>query len=138
MLKDKSYAFQGFLNFKTQVELQLSLQIKAIQTYWGGEYQTFINFLTSNGIVHRYSYPYTHEQNGFVETRHRTIIEHGLTLLVSTSMPMKYWDETFRVSIYFNNILPTSVFHHKTPLEVLFKTLSYYFFLKIFGCFCFP
>ena len=30
--------------------------------------------------------------------------------------------------------LLTFVFHHKTPLEVLFKTLPDYFFLKIFGC----
>ena len=72
------------------------------------------------------------------EIRHKTIVEHGPTLLASASIPMKYWDETFRASVYFSNRLSTSVLHHKTPLEVLFKTLSEYFFLKIFDCFCFP
>ena len=33
LLKHKSDAFQAFLNFKTQVELQLGFKIKAIQTY---------------------------------------------------------------------------------------------------------
>ena len=69
LLKHKLDAFQAFLNFKAQVELQLGFKIKAIQTDWGGEYQAFTNFLTSNGIVHRYSYPYTHEQNGLSERR---------------------------------------------------------------------
>ena len=138
LLRYKSDAFQAFLNFKTQVELQLGFKVKAIQTNWGGEYRAFTNFLTSNDILHRYSYPYTPEQNGLAEKRHRTIVKHGLTLLASASMPMKYWDKAFRASVYLSNRLPTSVFHHKTLLEVLFKTLPGYSFLKIFGCSCFP
>ena len=135
LLKHKLDAFQAFLNFKAQVELQLGFKIKAIQTDWGGEYQAFTNFLTSNGIVHRYSYPYTHEQNGLSERRHRTIVEHGLTLSAYASMPLKYWDEAFRTSVYLNNRLPTSVLHHKTPLETLFN-ISLDYSLKIFGCSC--
>ena len=74
----------------------------------------------------------------WLKKRHRTIVEHGLTLLAFALMPIKYWDEAFRASVYLNNRLPTFVLHHKTPLEVLFKTLPNYSFLKIFGCFYFP
>ena len=70
--------------------------------------------------------------------RHRTIVEHGLTLLAYALMPMKYWDEAFRAIVYLNNRLPISILHHKTSLKVLFKTLPDYSFLKIFGCFYFP
>ena len=54
LLRYKSDAFQAFLNFKTQVELQLGFKVKAIQTDWGREYRAFTNFLTSNDILHRY------------------------------------------------------------------------------------
>ena len=54
LLRYKSDAFQAFLNFKTQVELQLGFKVKAIQTDWGREYRAFINILTSNDILHRY------------------------------------------------------------------------------------
>ena len=67
LLRRKSDAFQAFLNFKTQVELQLGFKIKAIQTDWGGEYRAFTKNLTSNGILRRYSCPYTHEQNGLAK-----------------------------------------------------------------------
>ena len=70
--------------------------------------------------------------------RHRTIVEHGPTLLVTASILMKYWDEAFRASVYFSNRLSIFFLHHKTPLEVLFKTLLEYSSLKIFDCFCFP
>ncbi|RVW97157.1 Retrovirus-related Pol polyprotein from transposon TNT 1-94 [Vitis vinifera] len=67
MLKHKSEAFQVFLHFKSQVELQLGHKIKAVQSDWGGEYRSFTQYITSNGIIHRISCPYTHEQNGLAE-----------------------------------------------------------------------
>ena len=77
MLKQKSKAFQSFLTFKSQVELQLGYKIKAIlQTDWGGECCTSTYYLLSNGIIHKTSCSYTHQQN-----RRKHIIEHRLTLL---------------------------------------------------------
>ena len=112
--------------------------MKSIQTDWGGEYIPFTNILTPNGILHRYYCLYTHEQNGLAKRRHRTLVKHGLTLLASASMLMEYWDEAFRASIYLTNRLLTSIRHHKTPLEVLFKILPNYSLLKIFSCSYFP
>ena len=110
MLRHKSDAFQAFLNFKTQVELQLGFKIKAIQIDWGGEYRAFTNFLTSNGIHHRYYCSYTHEQNGLAKRRHKTIVEHGLTLLAFTSMLIKYWDEAFNLELLFISTIDCQLF----------------------------
>lgn len=52
-----------------------------VQSDWGGEYKSFENFLSQNGILFRHSCPYTHEQNGKAERKHRHIVELGLTLL---------------------------------------------------------
>jgi hypothetical protein len=38
-----------------------------------------------------------------VEHKHHHIIEMGLSLLVATSMPLKYWDEVFIDVVYFIN-----------------------------------
>ncbi|KAL5754061.1 hypothetical protein ACOSP7_022281 [Xanthoceras sorbifolium] len=37
-----------------------------------------------------YSCPYTHEQNGIVERKHRHLVETGLSMLAHASMPLKF------------------------------------------------
>ena len=88
LLKNISDALQTFINFRTQVELQIGCSIKKIQTTWGGEYQAFTNYLESNGIIYRVACPRTHEQNGLVEHKHRYIIKTTLTLLAHASLPL--------------------------------------------------
>lgn len=90
MLKNKSEASKTFCNFKTQVELQLRLKIKSLQSDWRGEYRALTDFLQSHGIHHRLSCPDSHQQNGIVERKHHHIVEMGLTLLAKASMPNKY------------------------------------------------
>ena len=90
MLKQKSEAFQAFLNFKSQAKLQLDHRIKVVQIDWGSEHCTLTHYVLSNGSIHRTSCPYIHEQNEIVEHKHIRIVEHGLTLLAQASLPLKY------------------------------------------------
>lgn len=138
MLRQKSDALQTFENFKKLVELQLDSKILAVQTDWGGEYRPFTTLLQSFGIVHRHLCPHSHEQNGLAERKHRTIIEHGLTLLAKASLPLKFWDEVFRASVFVSNRLPTSILGGLSPVEKLFHTPPVYSQLRVFGCLCFP
>lgn len=109
MLKNKSDALQTFKTFKCQVELQSSLKIKAVQSDGWGEFRVFSYFLVSHGIVHRFSCPHTHQQNGLVERKHRHIVENGLTLLAKASLSFEFWGEAFRTIVYLHNRLPTLV-----------------------------
>ncbi|KAL6315361.1 hypothetical protein AAG906_000468 [Vitis piasezkii] len=59
--------------------------------------------------------PHTHQQNGVAERKHRHIVENGLTLLARASMPFKYWDESFRTTIFLHNRLPSPVSHASSP-----------------------
>lgn len=138
MLGNKSEAFETFCNFKAQVELQLGCSIKNIQSGWGGEYRAFTDFLTGNGIHHRISYPGSHQQNGSAEREHRHIVEIGLTLLANASMPLKFWNEAFRTSLYLIHKLPNAPLERLTPFEALFKVPPQHASLRIFGCSCFP
>ena len=92
----------------------------------------------SHGVIHRNYCLHTHEQNRVAERKHCHIVENGLTLLAKASMPLKYWDEAFRTTIFLYNRLPTSILHWKTPLEVLFHSSPNYSMLRVFGCACYP
>ena len=97
--------FKSFLISKLKLNYNQVLKSRPYKQIGTENIELSTNFLTSNGILHRYSCPYTYEQNGLAERRHRTIVEHGLTLLASASMLMKYWDEAFRASVYLSNRL---------------------------------
>lgn len=118
ILGNKSEAFQIFCNFKTQVELQLGLKIKNLQFWVGGEYRSFTNFLNTNGIHYRISCPGSHQRNGIPERKHRRIVEYGLTLLANASVPLKFWDEAFKTSVYLINRLPCSSYKVKHHLKL--------------------
>ena len=120
------------------MELQFDSKIKSLQTNWGGEFRVFQYYLAENGIVDRVSCLHTQQQNGVAKRNDRTIVEHGLTLLHTASLLLKFWDEQFRIVVYLSNRLPTAVLHHKCPIEVLFKSIPNYSFLKVFGCSYFP
>ena len=86
-LAKKSDALNVFISFKNKIERLLDYKIKIFQSNNGGEYLKFKKFLDSQHFSHRYSCPYTPEQNGLAERRHRQIIETGLSLLTTASVP---------------------------------------------------
>uniref|UniRef100_A0A803PYD1 Retrovirus-related Pol polyprotein from transposon RE1 n=1 Tax=Cannabis sativa TaxID=3483 RepID=A0A803PYD1_CANSA len=77
-------------------------------------------------------------QNRRAESKHRHIVEMGLTLLAQAKMPLKYWSDAFQTSVYLINRLPTVDLKGKSPFEVLYSKVPDYKFLKVFGSTCFP
>ena len=99
----------------------------------------FLNsFFQTIGIHHRLIYPHTHEQNGSVERRHRHIVETGLTLLSQCSASLRFWNYAFESSVYRINRMPTPFLQNQSPFECLFNRTLDYYFLRTFGCLCFP
>lgn len=60
-----------------------------VQTDGGGEFQPLISFLTKQGPIHILTCPYTHQQNGTAERKHRHVVEIGLTLIAQVNLPLK-------------------------------------------------
>ncbi|PKU63435.1 Retrovirus-related Pol polyprotein from transposon TNT 1-94 [Dendrobium catenatum] len=139
-IHNKSDVFFKFVQFKTQVEKQTNFQIKCLRSDGGKEYlnSTFANFLNQHGIQHQTSCPYTPEQNGSAERKHRHLIEMTRTLLHTASMPCTFWPDAVLTASYIINRLPS--IHNKlsSPLQLLYNKQPDYKFLKIFGCACFP
>lgn len=60
------------------------------QTNNGGEFKPFTSYLNQHDTTHCVTYPYTSEQNGIIERKHRHIVYMGLTLMYQASMSMEY------------------------------------------------
>jgi len=119
LLRFKSEVFQKFQEFQALVERQFGRKILAMQTDWGGEYQSLNSFFTKLGIEHHVSCPYAHQQNSSAERKHRHLVEVGVSLLSHASMLLKYWDEAFISAAYLINRVLSKVIGHTTPLERL-------------------
>ena len=86
LIHAKSQAITVFKSFKLYVEKQTGFPLLSIQTDNAKEFLCFKSFLLSNGISHRLTCPHTHEQNGYVERKHRHIVDIGLTLLACSKL----------------------------------------------------
>lgn len=104
--------FHCFVKFKLLMKKLFSAIIKQIQTDNGGK-----TFLSQHGIFRRLKCPHTSQQNRVAERKHRNIIEMGLSLLVQSGLPSKFWVDSFLIDfphISFNlshHILNSSINH---------------------------
>ncbi|GJU53090.1 retrovirus-related pol polyprotein from transposon TNT 1-94 [Tanacetum coccineum] len=80
---------------------------------WGGEFQNLPNFFSPHGIIHRRSCPHT-KQNGFVERRHRHVVETRLALLAQSGVPSCFWHFAYDTVVYLINRMPSRIVpsHH--------------------------
>jgi hypothetical protein len=92
LLRKKSKCLSIFMNFSSL--LNASLIGNYCNPIWLGWWVHQIEFLFCNvGISHLVSCPHLHQQNGTVERKHQHIIEMGLALLATFTMPLKYWND---------------------------------------------
>ena len=139
-LRSKSDFYGVFESFIALMETQFSTKIKAFQSDGGTE---FLNnkvkaLLQKHGILHRISCPYTPQQNGRVERKHRHIVETGLAMMFHAHIPVPYWFHAFSSAVHVINRLPTKVLSMKSPFEVLFGRVPSYDNFRIFGCRVYP
>ena len=105
--------------FQKLVELQFDMKIKTFQADMGGEYLPFVSYLSNIGVHVRFSCPYTHQQNGVPERKHRNIVEMGLTLVAHASLPFKFWFAAFSTAMLLINNLLSALLDFASPFERL-------------------
>ncbi|KAJ0808584.1 putative RNA-directed DNA polymerase [Helianthus annuus] len=137
-LKQKSDVFAIFKQFVAMVERQFQSKVKSVQTDWGGEFRNLPSFFSPLGIIHRRSCPHTSEQNGFVERRHRHVVETGLTLLAQSGVPSRFWHFAFDTVVYLINRMPSRTASNVSSFELIFSRPPDFSFLRVFGCQCYP
>ena len=137
-LKRKYEVKDIFKTFKPLVENKFKTKIGTLYSDNGGKYIALRSYLAEQGITHLTSLPHTPEHNGMSERKHRHIVETGLTLLSTASVPKSLWHYAFATAVYLTNRIPTTVLHNQSPYQKLFQTDPNYAKLKVFGYLCFP
>ena len=71
------------------IETQFNRPVKIFRLSNAQEYndKSFLSFLDSHGTLPQLSCPYTSQQNGCVEQKHRHILDVVRTFLISASLP---------------------------------------------------
>lgn len=88
------------------VEGQFFTTIKAIQTYWGGEYYKLSQiFLKKSGIIHRLSYPYTMNRMEKLNIVIITLLNLALALSAHPSLPQVLTFFSFEILVFLINHL---------------------------------
>ena len=93
-----------FSRFKAQVENLLGTTIKIFQSDGGTEFKPITKRFPQ--ISHQTSCPYTPQQNGLAERKHRHIIELSLSIMSQASIPPHFWDHIFQSVVFLINRLP--------------------------------
>ncbi|MBW0536227.1 hypothetical protein O181_075942, partial [Austropuccinia psidii MF-1] len=133
-LSDKSEAKSRLINWIRQFMNVTQHKIKTVRTDNGTEFKNFAlnDFLTQHGIIHEYSMPYEHHQNGRIERTHRTIFEMACTSLIAAKLPSFLWPWAFCHAVWiFNRYLHAD--SNMTPFEALGKKRPSLELLCVFG-----
>ncbi|KAB2594907.1 hypothetical protein D8674_030357 [Pyrus ussuriensis x Pyrus communis] len=140
LMSNKSDVFTIFVQFYQFVLTQFGIPIKSLQTDGGGEYTSkrFSSFLAAKGILQLISCPYTPQQNGVAERKHRHILDTAITLLSASGLPSVLWYFACAHSVRLINNMPCKSLCFSSPHLSLYKKVPDIQFLKIFGYAVFP
>lgn len=127
-----------FENFRSWAERQCNRKILAIQIDNTKEYLKLGKCLAQLGISHRISAPYSHQQMGSVEQRHRHLIDTTITMFRHANLPNKFWDFAVLTTGYLYNHNPTPLLARKSLLEAFLGKTPEYSRLRVFGSACYP
>jgi hypothetical protein len=131
----KSNVVKLFAQFKQKVETLLSHKICVVQCDGGTEYKPLLTQFLA--ITFHLSCPYTPEQNGLIERKHRHAVELNLASMYHASIPLEHWDTAFENTLFVINRLPTVSNYKVSPFEKLFHQIPKYQHLYTIGCECF-
>ncbi|KAI3723909.1 hypothetical protein L2E82_35671 [Cichorium intybus] len=136
LMKTKSEASHYLMFFYNMIETQFGKRVKRIRTDNGSEFRSrhMLDFYATHGILLETSCPYTPQQNGVVERKHRHLLEMARALRFQASLPIEFWGECVLTAAYVINKLPTPVLENKTPHEILLGKEPTYDHFRVFGC----
>ncbi|KAL5859844.1 hypothetical protein ACOSQ4_001140 [Xanthoceras sorbifolium] len=121
------------------IQTQFNRTVKVFRSDNAQEYydKFFLSFLDSDRTLTQRSCPYTSQQNGRAERKHHLILDVVRTLLMSASLPERFWGEAALTAVYTINRIPSPTTYNKSPFELLYGQSPDYSSLRVFGCACF-
>lgn len=139
-MKNRDEIYSIFLQFHARVNNVYGSTISTFRTDNAREFLSIslTTFLSTHGIVHQTSCPYTPQQNGVAERKIRHLTETARTLLHHMHVPPMFWSHAILTSIYLINRLPSTVLRGAIPWRLLHPTtLPFPLPARVFGCVCY-
>nr|GFA78315.1 hypothetical protein [Tanacetum cinerariifolium] len=99
--------------------------------------QTLHTYFAAEGIQHQTSVARTHEQNGVVKRRNRTLVEAVRTMLSAAKVPLFLWAEAIASACFTQNCSLVIPRHEKTPYHIINDRKPLVKFFHIFGTVCY-
>lgn len=121
------------------VENQYKTNVQTIRSDNGLEFvnQESILYFQSKGILHQKSCPYTPQQNGVMESKHKYLLKIVRALLFHSKLPTKYWGECILTTTCIIDRLLSALLQNKCPFTMLNSQEPQYSHMRSFGCICF-
>ena len=138
IIEAKNDVPQFIMDTLVLMENQSGYKVKALRSDNGREYvnKSLTSFLSSRGIIHDTSAPYSPEQNGLAERYNRSIISMVRPMLFSGGGPLKLWDEAVKTAVYLKNRMPSRG-RSATPYELFYGEVPDLRHLRAFMCTCY-
>ncbi|KAL0364081.1 UNVERIFIED_CONTAM: Retrovirus-related Pol polyprotein from transposon RE2 [Sesamum angustifolium] len=93
LLKHKSQVVHTLDKFFKMIQTQFETNVKTVRSNNGTEFVNLqcYTLFTSLGILHQTTCPYTPQQNGVVERKHKQLLDIAKALLFQAGLPKKFW-----------------------------------------------
>ncbi|KAL3353831.1 hypothetical protein AABB24_018482, partial [Solanum stoloniferum] len=139
LMRLKSDVLMLLKNFFNEVETQFGKKVQRLRSDNGGEFYSHActELFQHYGIVHESSCPYTPQQNGVVERRHRHILETARAVKFQSGLPSRFWGLCIEAAVYILNRIPSTVLNGRSPFQLLYNKLPSLLHLRVIGCLCF-
>ncbi|KAL2247297.1 UNVERIFIED_CONTAM: Retrovirus-related Pol polyprotein from transposon RE1 [Sesamum indicum] len=118
------------------IKNQFQKCVKVLRSDNGSEFlnKDCQNLCHKLGIIHQTSCTYTPQQNGFVQRKHRHLLNVARVLLFQASLTLKFWGDSILTATYLINRTPSKLLHWRSPFELLYNSPPSYDHLRTFGC----
>lgn len=77
------------------------------------------------------------KHNRVVEEKHRLLLNVACAFCFQANLSLIIWDDCILVAAYLINQMPIKVFQDKISHELLYRRISFYHYLKVFGYLCY-
>lgn len=139
LMRLKSDVISLLKNFFVEVETQFDTKIKKVRSDNGSEFfnHNCNDLFKLHGVVHESTCPYTPQQHGVVERRHRHILETARAIKFQAGFPDRFWGLCIQAAVYVINRIPSTSLGNKSPFEKLYGKQPSFHHMRVIGSLCF-
>ena len=131
--KTRTELYERFKEWKQNVEKESGLQLVALRSDKGGEFNKLEEKIKQGGVEMEYTVAYTPEQNGVAERLNRTIFTMVRAMLFEAGLPDKFWEVAVGTAAYIKNKAAQGD-DRKTPEKLWTGKKPDISHLRVFGC----